>query len=125
MLSEVLVRGRSAVGEWLTKVRSVPGFRVGNFDQKAAVELALMTDAALKTGKKRGASAASAPWQKVKFDRQIIAIAKSEQAARIYSTDVDLRKLAAAEGLQALDLSDLPLPPSKLQQDLPLESPKR
>jgi len=84
-----------------------------------------MTDAALKTGKKRGASAASAPWQKVKFDRQIIAIAKSEQAARIYSTDVDLRKLAAAEGLQALDLSDLPLPPSKLQQDLPLESPKR
>jgi predicted nucleic acid-binding protein len=124
VLAEVLVRAGSATGEYLTKVRSVPGFRIGNFDQKAAVELALMTGAALKTGKKRGAGVASAPWQKVKFDRQIVAIAKSEQVTHVYSTDDNLRKLAAAEGMKAFDLSDLSMPPRKLQQDLPLEPRK-
>jgi hypothetical protein len=62
------------------------------------------------------------PWQKVKIDRQIIAIARSEQASRIYSTDEDLRKISNLEGIKAFDLSDMQLPPDKMQPDLPFPS---
>jgi hypothetical protein len=40
-----------------------------------------------------------ATWAKVKFDRQIVAIAKVEKASMVYSDDEDVRKLAAAEGI--------------------------
>lgn len=119
VLAEILVRAGGATSEYLAKVRSVPGFRIGNFDQKAAVELALMTGAALRAGNKRSVAARDAPWQKVKVDRQIVAIAKSEGVSHLYSIDEDLRKLAQAEGIKALTLSDLPLPPAKIQGDLP------
>jgi hypothetical protein len=33
VLAEVLVRAGPATGDYLTKVRSVPGLRIGNFDQ--------------------------------------------------------------------------------------------
>jgi predicted nucleic acid-binding protein len=118
ILAEVLVRAGGATGEYLTKVRGVPGFRVGNFDQRAAVEVAVMTGAALSAGKKRGAARDDAPWQKIKIDRQIIAIAKTEGARRLYSMDRDLRSLAQANGLKAIDLDELPLPPLKAQSDM-------
>jgi hypothetical protein len=118
VLSETLVRSGTATGLYLSKIRAIKGFRIGNFDERAAVELALLTDSALKTGSKRGKGDQIQPWQKVKIDRQIIAIAKVEQATELYSSDRALRALAAREGLTAYDIGDLPLPPVKAQADM-------
>jgi hypothetical protein len=74
----------------------------------AAIEL---TDRG-KSGKgKKGGS--DAPYQKVKFDRQIVAIAKVNRAHTIYSDDADVRKFATKAGIKAVPTWDLPIPPSK------------
>ena len=49
----------------------------------------------------------------MKFDRQIVAIAKVEGAERIYSNDGDIARYAKAEGLEVIRLQDLPDPPEK------------
>ncbi|MGA7804236.1 hypothetical protein [Bradyrhizobium sp.] len=55
----------------------------------------------------------SQSWAKVKFDRQIIAIAKVEGAELIYSEDSDIRRQGEASGLKVLRLEDLEDPPAK------------
>jgi predicted nucleic acid-binding protein len=62
------------------------------FDTRAAIELAVMTRNAIDQGDKRGG--VDAPWNKVKFDRQIVAIAKVAGATTIYSDDLQLRTFA-------------------------------
>jgi hypothetical protein len=49
----------------------------------------------------------------VKFDRQIVAIAKVEGAERIYSNDGDIQRYGKADGLQVIRLEDLESPPGK------------
>ena len=51
-----------------------------------------------------------ATWGKVKFDRQIIAIAKAEGADIIYTTDQNLAKQARAVGITCRGIEDLPMP---------------
>jgi hypothetical protein len=78
-----------------------------------------MTRAALDSGKgKRGSSAAT--WAKVKYDRQIVAMAKVAGATTIDSDDKDLRTLAKASKIDVVGLAELPLPPQKAQLDLEL-----
>jgi hypothetical protein len=91
-------------------------FRIEPFDTKAAIEVAAMTRAALDSGKKRGQSSAS--WAKVKFDRQIVAIAKVAGATTIYSDDKDLVPLAKAAKIEVIGIADLPLPPEDAQYKL-------
>ena len=61
-------------------------------------------------------------WAKLKFDRQIVAIAKVCGATSIYSHDGGIQTVAGRVGIEVLRLHDLPLPPEMLQMDL-LESP--
>jgi hypothetical protein len=76
-----------------------------------------MTRGALaSTGKKRGD--ATGLWAKIKFDRQIVAIAKVARATTIYSDDSDVRVIAAAEGIAVVGLAELELPDTKRQGDL-------
>ena len=69
-------------------------------------------------GRKRRKKAA-ATWAKIKFDHQIVAIAKVNGATAIYSDDQDLRTFAQQAGLQVVGLADLPLPPKESQPPLP------
>jgi hypothetical protein len=55
----------------------------------------------------------SADWSKVKFDRQIVAIAKVEGAERIYSNDNDIRRFGASDGIEVIMLDDLELAPAE------------
>lgn len=85
-------------------------FEVAPFDQRAAVESALALKRSLKSakGKKLGSTSS---WQKIKVDRQIVAIAKVYGVTTVYSTDPDVLNLARESGIEAIHAADLPLPP--------------
>ena len=75
----------------------------------------------MKRGDKRsGRPKELTPWQKVKFDRQIVAIAKVRGATEIYSDDQDIATFGADAGIPVCPVAEVPLPPPK-QEDLPLE----
>lgn len=115
-LSEILVRSGKAGSEYLEIITTSAAFKIVPFDIRAAVEVAAMTYQAIQQGDKRGGM--EAPWAKVKYDRQIVAIAKVEQASVIYSDDKDVRNLAQTEGMSVVGISGLPLPPDAAQTNL-------
>jgi hypothetical protein len=80
-LSEVLVRAGEAGPEVLERIQRSAAFRIVPFDTLAAVEVADMTRRALSGGDKRAGG--SGTWAKIKYDRQIVAIAKIERASTI------------------------------------------
>ncbi len=109
VLSEFLT---FASTEYLDEITRSRHFLVAAFDQRAAVEAAIALQRAIASGAgKRGGL--SSTWQKIKVDRQIVAIAKVYEADTIYTTDSDVLSLAQESGLRAIYVGDLPLPPSK------------
>ena len=84
----------------------------------ASIEVAMLTDVDLQSGRKLTATETKA---KVKYDRQIIAITKTNQAETIYSDDRGLSKVAIANGLKVISTVDLPLPADPPQSELPLD----
>jgi hypothetical protein len=123
VLSELLVRATpQETQRILDEINGAAVFRIEPFEMRAAIELAVMTRNALSTGNKKGGS--SATWAKVKFDRQIVAIARVAQAAVIYTDDENLAETAKAVNIQPIGLAELALPPETAQFQLPLEAKK-
>lgn len=110
-LSEVLALSADNASDYLAELTSYTCFEVVPFDQVAAVEAAIAAHAAKVRGNKKGGS--SSTWAKVKFDRQIVAIAKVRGVSVIYSNDEDIRKAAARENMKVVSVWDLPDPPPK------------
>lgn len=108
-LAEVLVLAGDAGPALLERISKSARIKIADFDARAAVEVAAMTGDALRQGDKFAGS--TAPWQKVKVDRQIVAIARVHGATTIYTDDNNLAKFARSVGLQVMRLGDLPLPP--------------
>src|SRR5260370_567723 len=118
-LSEVLVHAGTAGPEIVETLTRSTVFKVEPFDTRAAVEVALMTRAAIdRSDKKAGLTAT---WAKVKYDRQIVAIAKVFSVTMIYTDDADVRVLAAAENIPTCSTGELPLPPPKTQIEMHLD----
>ena len=111
-LSEFLVFAGKSAPDYLLKIRESSFLRIEPFDERAAIELADREISAREKGNKRG-SATSSDWQKVKFDRQIVAVALVHKALTVYSDDPDIAAHGKDCGLTVLALADLPLPPSK------------
>lgn len=109
VLSEFLVLAAEDGPKYLEIINGSAHFRVADFDQKAAVEAAALTIQAMQKGGKRGGSAGT--WAKVKYDRQIVAIAKVAGAEVIYSDDRDVATFAEEAGVTCTKTVDLPLPP--------------
>jgi hypothetical protein len=82
-----------------------------------------MDAAALGRNNKRDGGKAA--WQKIKIDRQIVAIAKTQGAKFIVSDDDGVRASAARAGIKAQKIDELPLPDSARQTKLPMEEPKQ
>lgn len=121
-LSEVLIRaGAKASQEIVETLNKLMIFSIEPFDQRAAVEVAAMLRDELKGGKKALKSGPET-WAKVKYDRQIVAIAKVIGATMIYSDDDGIGRTAARAKISVKRVSDLPLPPSDPQTKLPLYS---
>lgn len=108
VLAEVLVRAGDGGPAVLEQLQGQARIRVRPFDERAAVEVALMTQEALKAGDKRGGS--EQPWQKVKYDRQIIGIARVSGATRIYADDGGLASFARSVGMEVISTWELPIP---------------
>lgn len=119
-LSELLVRAGTAGPEYLEILSKNAVFRIADFDLRAAVEAAAAIREAIDAGDKRSGSAS--PWAKIKFDRQIIAIAKVAGASTIYSDDDDIARLLRNSGIAVLRIQDLPLSPESSQLALPLDT---
>ena len=103
----------------------VGGARVASIPNRQARALRVaMTDAERPRGKGRKRGDSNAPWAKIKYDRQIVAIAKVAGATTIYSDDSDIRAIAAEAKIAVKGLADLPLPPQSAQAELNLPAPR-
>lgn len=116
-LSEALVRaGAAAIVQMIEQIQKLAVFSIEPFDTRAAIEVAAMSREAIAKGRKRGTS--DATWAKVKYDRQIVAIAKVNGATTIYSDDGDIEAIAKRAKINVVNLVQLPLPPEKRQFDM-------
>lgn len=107
-LAEVLVRTGDAAPEVLERLNRSARFKLADFDQRAAIEVAAMTREALRVGGKKSESGET--WQKVKYDRQIIAVARVNMASKIYSDDAGIATFGEQIGLDVIKTWELPAP---------------
>ena len=115
-LAELLVGAGSQRAEMIRALSNRRVFQVVPFDQVAAIECALLDADALAEGDKK--DGVRSGWQKVKIDRQILAIAKVSGCGSVVTGDGDVAKLAGRAALTADLVAQLPLPPEDPQQDL-------
>jgi hypothetical protein len=99
----------------LTRLNEYQDIEVCPFDKKSTIEFALMIRTAIAKGDKR--DGVTSDWQRVKFDRQIVAIAKSNGASILYTDDDPQTRFAELAGLAVQHTWDLTLPPSHAQMD--------
>ena len=115
-LSEVPVHAGDAGPQYLEILDSSRWFRIVPFDHRAAVELAAITRDAIAAGDLRAGTGTTRA--KLKFDRQIIAVARVEGQATVCSDDEDTRKPGAPPGLTVIAVHELPHPPEAAQGTL-------
>jgi hypothetical protein len=109
-LSEALIRVDAAdAARIVDEIARHSVFSIRPFDTRASIEVAAMLRSELRGGKKK--MKAGGTWAKVKYDRQIVAIAIVAKAVRIYSDDSDIKAVAKRAGIQVIGVQDLPLPP--------------
>jgi predicted nucleic acid-binding protein len=116
-LSECLVHAGPAGADYLAIMHKQGCFRVVSFDERAAIEAAVRTYQARQGGVAKGGNPAASK-AKIKFDRQIVAIALVEGATAIYSDDDHVCVYAKEAGIESYRLADLPLPPEDPQRSL-------
>ncbi len=129
VVAEYLVNFESGGRALLTALLQSRFVTVAPFDHLAAEECAAMQRTASATGNKRHPLPKDAVWQKVKVDRQIVAIAKV-RATRIVADDSDIHALAVAENFPVQTVASLPLPAWAQQMHLvgvqpPTQPPQR
>lgn len=96
----------------LNMLKGLTRIRIEPFGERAAVECALMLR---RTGRGTG------PKTKVKFDHQIVAIAKAVGADVVYSDDQGVQALCKRESLQCFGVWDLPPRPIDPQTSMEFE----
>jgi len=119
VLSEVLVGAGDAGPQYLDILSNTSRFRIAPFDERAAIELAEMTRKARSSGDLRAGTGLTRA--QLRFDRQILAIARVQNERHIYTDDGNMGKVAAAEGFTVTATRDLSLPSG--QPSLPFGDP--
>lgn len=111
-LSEFLVTAvfaGASIQDYLKIIQEAQHFVTRPFGVRAAVEVAERVAAAIRAGGKREGAKAE-PWEKLKFDRQIVGISLVEGATAIYSTDKHIHSQGKLWGIDVLSPADLPVP---------------
>jgi predicted nucleic acid-binding protein len=120
VLSEFLVGAGPDKGKFLEEFMGSHAFTIAPFDQRAAIELAYLTENDNNSNRIPIGITSKA---KIKFDRQIVAIAKVAQASKFYTDDGDLAILAKNNGMSVVMTWEIPLPPNEAQGNLVLDEP--
>lgn len=123
VLAEVLVRASSTESALIVeRIAKYSIFEIVAFDQRAAIEHAslIRSEPPHRSPRSTSRRDPAETWAKMKFDRQIVAIARVHNASRVYSDDGGLQKLCRRIKLPVFGLTDLPLPAAKMQRELPL-----
>ena len=116
VLTECLVKSGGSIQDAFEKLKAYACFQIRPFDDRAAIELAVLLRGETKMSAKEARKVATA--SKIQFDKQIVSVVKVHGATVIYSDDGDLCSFAEQCGLKAVRLADLPLRPT--QSELPL-----
>jgi len=119
-VAEFLVRCDIAAIKTLNLLEKKSFVYMAPFDRLAAFECAQLDRAALGAGDKKDGSLE--PWQKIKIDRQIVAIGKANGAHLVISADESVRNNALRVGMIAITIQELDLAPQQL--DLIAKAPK-
>jgi hypothetical protein len=136
-LAEFLVGADLAAVDAMQKLERKTYVLPAPFDRMAAFECAQLDRAALggaTFGRKAGTATSkvdangsaakkdgvSEPWQKIKIDRQIVAIAKANGARLIISEDAGVRGNALRVGIATRTIGELELPAEARQGKLEL-----
>lgn len=118
VVAEVLTLIGPTNGDYLSIVNRSKVFEVRPFDELAALELAFLNrDIFAASDKKSGAE----PYQKVKIDRQILAICKVARCDAFYTDDKGLIGRAKLCDMPIVRISELPIPDEARQHELGLE----
>jgi hypothetical protein len=117
VFAEFLVGIDESASEWINVLDNKRGLIVAPFDKRAAFDCSLLDKAALGRGDKKGGRD-DRPWQRVKVDRQIVAIAKVNNVDLLITNDGGLRETATTAGLTVKRIEELPVPQSVLQGKL-------
>ena len=120
-LTEFMLLAADRYRDYLTIIKRKAVFEIAGFDDPEAIEL-VEHWAKFGDGKKLKARTAET-WAKLKYDRQIAAIAVTRRVEIIYSTDSDLEKYAEQLKIKYCGLADLPAPPTE-QRTFPFEETK-
>lgn len=104
--AEYLVKAETATPEIMKNILGRRAIKILPFGMAEALETA-------EIGKRLAKP--TEDWQHVKYDRQILAIAKTQNARVVYSSDKTIIKEGALLDIPVCELKDLPLPP---QQEL-------
>ncbi|MGD9562551.1 MAG: hypothetical protein AB7F88_10645 [Pyrinomonadaceae bacterium] len=111
-LCEFLILAYADRTTYLRQFQNSPNYEIRPFDTRAAIELASMYNVEKKTltGKKLAAFNSVDTKTRLKFDRQIIAIAKANNIKTIYSDDNGVKTFGEFHGLEVIRSFELPLP---------------
>ena len=110
VLAEFLVLAGNDANRYLSELHNLANIYIRPFDTRAAIELVSFELNARRSGPKRAPLDIDRPWQKVKVDRQIVAIAKVQNVHTLFADDGDLRTLAEYEGLRVRSSWELEIP---------------
>lgn len=109
---ELLTAISPTSADYIRVVNRKTVFEVRSFDEVAAIELAFLNrDVFSSLDEKNGLE----PWQKMKVDRQIIAIAKVADCEKILTEDDGLGNRARLCEIEPIKLIDIPIPDSARQ----------
>jgi hypothetical protein len=107
VLAEIMVRAGKAGPEYLEKLSNSSKFRLTSFDVRAAIEASEL----IRKVKEEQKSQPLETWAKIKFDVQIVSIAKAENATVIYADDPGIENHGKRVGIIVRRICDLQLPP--------------
>ncbi|HET6536723.1 MAG TPA: hypothetical protein VFG34_01230 [Sphingopyxis sp.] len=108
VLAEIIVQAGIAATDIISMIDEMARVKIVPFDRRAAFEVAFMTSAAIANGDKK--AGVDQPWAKVKYDRQIIAIARVAGATKLYTDDIKMAQFSEKTGLDTFSTWELEIP---------------
>jgi rRNA-processing protein FCF1 len=104
-IAEYLVKSELCEVVSMDAIRDESWVTVGSFDYEAAIEMHLIDRAALYLGRKK--DGIEDPWQRIKLDRQIVAIARMHECDLIVTGDRGVMATAMRVGIPSCSVEDL------------------